>query len=416
MIELREYQTEFSQQACELLRTKRIAYLAMQVRTGKTITALRAAELFGAKRVLFLTKKKAVDSETILNDYKALAPDFEITIINNESLHKVLTNDFDLLISDEHHRNGSFPKPNKTTKAIKQRFGKLPMIFLSGTPAAESGSQYYHQFWISEYSPFADCRNFYAFALKYVDKRIKYLGAIQMTDYSQSLDELINPIIEPYMLKLTQQECGFNTTITEKVLTYDIPDKLKVLTNTLIDDRIIVGKCDNVVADTAASLMTKVHQIENGTVITDTGVAYILDKSKAELIRDKFKGTKIAVFYYYQKELELLKTVFGDTITTDLDEFNSTDKNFAIQQISGSEAISLKEAEALVYYNFGFSGRCYIQGRDRMTTKDRAENNVYFVMAKDSLSEKIYRAIRTKKRYNDKMFIKDYGIRTTVAK
>lgn len=104
MIELRPYQTEFSQQACELLRTKRIAYLAMQVRTGKTLTALRAAELFGAKRVLFLTKKKAVDSETILNDYKALAPDFEITIINNESLHKVLTNDFDLLISDEHHR------------------------------------------------------------------------------------------------------------------------------------------------------------------------------------------------------------------------------------------------------------------------------------------------------------------------
>ena len=73
--------------------------------------------------------------------------------------------------------------------------------------------------------------------------------------------------------------------------------------------------------------------------------------------------------------------------------------NFAIQQISGSEAISLKAADALVYYNFGYSGRNFAQGRDRMTTKDREDNNVYFVIGNGSINEKkkIYKAVKMKK-------------------
>ena len=82
----------------------------MEVRTGKTITALSIADKYGAKNVLFLTKKKAVESGTIQNDYNLLAPSYSITITNNESLHK-LTGAYDLLISDENHRNGSYPKP-----------------------------------------------------------------------------------------------------------------------------------------------------------------------------------------------------------------------------------------------------------------------------------------------------------------
>ena len=108
----------------------------MEVRTWKTLTALRAAELFGAKKVLFLTKLRAIKS--INDDYASLGPKFEIVVINNESMHKIEDNDFDLIISDEHHRLSAFPKPNKSAKYIRDRWGHLPFIFLSGTPA-ESG-------------------------------------------------------------------------------------------------------------------------------------------------------------------------------------------------------------------------------------------------------------------------------------
>ena len=159
MIKLRDYQERISSEACEKLIQLGIVYLSMEVRTGKTLTALTAAIKFGAKKVLFLTKLRGIAS--IQADYDLLSPPFEITIINNESLHKVETNDFDLLISDEHHRLSAYPKPNKTTKMVKERFGRLPMIFLSGTPAIESVSQWYHSFWVSYRSPFKMYSNFY---------------------------------------------------------------------------------------------------------------------------------------------------------------------------------------------------------------------------------------------------------------
>ena len=41
-----------------------------------------------------------------------------------------------------------------------------------------------------------------------------------------------------------------------------------------------------------------------------------------------------------------------------------------------------------------------------MTTKDREDNNVYFVIGNGSINEKIYKAVKMKKKYNDKMFMK----------
>ena len=61
-MKLRDYQIKLSAQAAEVLEHKKIVYLAMEVRTGKTLTALNTAKLFGAKKVLFLTKKKAISS------------------------------------------------------------------------------------------------------------------------------------------------------------------------------------------------------------------------------------------------------------------------------------------------------------------------------------------------------------------
>lgn len=415
MIELREYQKEISSKGLEILKSKSILYLAMEVRTGKTLTALNIANNYKAKKVLFLTKKKAVESSTIMDDYNKLNPSFEIVIINNESLHKVLDNDFDLLVSDEHHRNGSFPKPNKTTKEIKKRFSHLPMIFLSGTPTPESGSQFFHQFWISSKSPFKQYSTFYKWADKYVTVKMKYFGAIQAKDYSHSNDEEINKILSEYIITYTQKDAGFNTDITEKVIYYEMPSLLHNLSKKLLKDEIIIGTNDNIVADSASAMMNKIHQIENGTVILESGNTIILDKSKAVHIKEYFYGSKIAIFYYFKKELELLQEVFGDTITTDINEFNSTEKNFVIQQVSGSEAISLKKADVLVYYNYGYSGKNYIQGRDRMTTIDREENNVYFFIAKGSINERIYKAIKNKKKYNEKLFIKDYGYRESIT-
>lgn len=88
MIKLRDYQDEISGKAAHLLSKHKIAYLAMECRTGKTLTALAAAQKYGAKSVLVISKLKAIPS--ILSDYNILQPAFHIDVVNYESAHKFL--------------------------------------------------------------------------------------------------------------------------------------------------------------------------------------------------------------------------------------------------------------------------------------------------------------------------------------
>lgn len=406
-MKLRDYQIELSNKGAQILSDLKIVYFVMQVRTGKTLTALNTANLYGAKKVLFITKLKAISS--IQEDYNALNPDFEIQIINKESLHKVTDNDFDLLIVDENHAvSSSFPKPNQAAKMIKERFGSLPQIYLSGTPAIESGSQWYHSFWISNYSPFKEFKNFYGWTKVYTEPSIKHFGAIKVNDYSKAKTEQIMPKIEPYLIRYTQEDAGFSTTITETVLHHPVNEKTKGIVKRLLRDLVVVGAEEKIMGDSPAKLMSKIHQIENGTIIFESGNAKIMDHSKAEFIRDYFKGKKMGIFYYFKKEYELLKDVFGDDLTNDLDVFNSTDKHIALQQVSGSEGLSLKNADVLVFYNTGYSGKLYTQGRDRLTTMERKSNEIFFVFDESGINARIYESLINKKKYNEKTFQKDY--------
>ena len=70
--------------------------------------------------------------------------------------------------------------------------------------------------------------------------------------------------------------------------------------------------------------MMKMHQMYSGTVKFESGNSMIIDTSKAEFIKQNFEGCKIGIFYKFKEEYEALKQVFGDELTTDLDEFNDT--------------------------------------------------------------------------------------------
>ena len=96
--ELRDYQLDLSKKAVDILRDKKIVYLAMEVRLGKTLTALNTCELYGAKSVLFVTKKKAMSS--IESDFASMPFSFDLVVINTESIHKV-QGQFDVVISDD---------------------------------------------------------------------------------------------------------------------------------------------------------------------------------------------------------------------------------------------------------------------------------------------------------------------------
>ena len=402
-MQLRDYQIEISNKAAEILTNNYLVYLSMEVRTGKTVTSLETAKLYGAKNVLFLTKKKAIKS--IKKDYELFGYTFGLTVINNESLH-LTTGNFDLIISDEHHRCGTYPKPNKVTKLIKQRYSNLSMIFLSGTPHPESYSQIYHQFWISNYSPFKAWTNFYKFAQVFVNIVQKNFGYAKVNDYSNCNYDKIKPIMDSYFITYTQKEAGFTSEVKENILRVKMKPYTYDLINRLKKDKLVQGNNELILADTAVKLMSKVHQLYSGTVKFESGKTMTIDNSKAIYIKDKFKD-KIAIFYKFKEEFETLKDVYKEELTDNLEEFNATNKSIALQIVSGREGISLSNAKYLVYYNIDFSALSYWQSRDRLTTMDRLTNDIYCIFAENGIEDKIYKSVANKKNYTLKVFEKN---------
>ena len=403
---LRDYQKDIVNKGLPILNKNKFLYLAMEVRTGKTATSLSMVSSLPVTDCLFLTKKKAISS--IQDDYDKLNLSYNLTVINYESIHKLPKNKWQCIILDEAHGLGAFPKASKRAKQVKTLIvsNKSYVILLSGTPTPESYSQMYHQVYGIPSNPYCQYKNFYRFSDHYVNVRIRPIGGIQIRDYSRGSEDIIYRM-KPYTISYTQKEAGFKVETNEETLYVETPSKIKSIIKKLTTDLVVQGKEEVILADTAVKLMSKTHQLYSGTVKFESGKSMVIDTFKAEYIKNKFKGKKIAIFYKFTAEWEALKLIFKDNICNTLDEFNNTDKNIALQIVSGREGISLRKAEALVYYNIDFSATSYWQSRDRMTTKDRLYNKVYWIFSKNGIEDSIYKSVVKKKDYTLRHFKRD---------
>jgi hypothetical protein len=408
-MQLRDYQTDIANKALALLQTYKIAYLSMQVRTGKTITALFTAELYGAKHVLFITKKKAIRS--IEDDSEKLAVTYLLAVINYEQLHKFDNEGFDLIIVDEAHSLGQFPIPSERTKLLKNIAAGLPIIYLSGTPSPESFSQLFHQFFVSSFSPFAAYVSFYKWAKDYVQLKKKYLYNREINDYSNADKQKIDEATNHLFISYTQAEAGFEQVIEEEVLTVKMKPGTYWLADRLRKDKVYIGRDgQELLGDTAVKLMNKLHQIYSGTCLFEDGSSNCFDHSKAEFIRDRFAGKKIAVFYKFKAEKEMLNWVFRCKVTEVPEEFATSDSLVFISQIqSGREGINLSTAEALIFLNIDFSYLSYEQGKNRLQSKDRVmAAKVYWIFSDGGIEQKIYERVQNKSDYTTAHYRKDY--------
>jgi len=413
---LRSYQEEKANEGFEIINNYGIVYLAMEVRTGKTATCLQIAKLMKAKNVLFSTKKKAINS--VRKDFLDFGFDafFNLIVVNDESLHTIQNlKQFDLVIHDENHRFGAFPKLNKVAQFWKKHFFEVKQIYLSGTPHPESHSQIFNQFVVSKYSPFEET-NFYKWAKKYVNITQKRVNQYLVNDYSDANKKMIDEKVSHLFVKLTQQEAGFSSEITEHFVTLDnvaLSSLIKLIKKTrLIDNEILEEKGfkvrinGEIVADTPAKLMQKIHQISAGTCLNEAGELAFIDHSRAKYIKSNFEGKKIVIFYQFKGELQAIKNTFGTSITEDVNEFNTTNKNIALQLVSGREGINLSKGDCIVYYNVSFSAVTYFQSKDRMTTIERLVNEVYFLQLNGGLEEHILKQIQRKKNFTLDVFKK----------
>ena len=411
MHKLRDYQERISNEAVDILRKYGLVYLAVEPRCGKTLTSFAIAYKYGAKSVLFVTKKKA--KADIVDQLENSEFSFDIIEVTNyEQLHNFLPA-YDMIIIDEAHNIATYPTPSLRAKELKRICNGKPIVYLSATPSPESFSQLYHQMWVSSFSPFKDYKNFYAWAKDYVDIRQKYLYGKTINDYSCGKQEAIEKATNHLFIALTQEQAGFTELVKENILyvkmepsTYKFADRLRI-------DKVVTNKEGaSVLADTAVKLMQKLHQVYSGTIIIDEPEVKgkVFDYTKAEFIKHRFAGQKIAIFYKFKAEAMALRWVLGK-VYDDPMEFNNADGGVFISQIvSGREGIRLDTADALIMYNIDFSATSYWQSRARIQTKDRVkEAQLYWIFSEGGIEDKIYKAVMDKRNYTEAHFRKDYA-------
>jgi hypothetical protein len=417
---LRPYQSELARKAARRVAKHGLCYLAVEMRVGKTLISMQTAKNLQARSVVFITKLKAIDS--IVSDYEAFGfvHDFVIAVFNYEQIHKHTTTirNADLVILDEAHGLGQFPKPALKTKALKELITGKPVLYLSGTPSPESYSQLYHQLWVSSRSPWAGYKSFYAWAKDYVDIRERRIGMTTVKDYSAADRDKVMRDTDPFFLSFTQEDAGFEVSdVDETVIEVDMQPETYRMIAEMTRKRMTTHRTPHgtveIIADTAAAYRMKVHQMFSGTFLHDATHDnhdfYIFDYTKAKYIRDNYAFQKVAIFYQFRAEKEMLRLVIPD-ITEDPKEFASNPHMTYISQIqAGSQGVDLSAADVLVFLNLNFSAMHYWQSRARLQTMTRTKQaKVHYVFAKNGIEHKILQTVRRKEDYTTAHFMRDF--------
>jgi len=410
MIELTPQQRGCVDKCKEILKRYMLLYLAAEVRCGKTLMSMTVARELGYKRILFLTKLKAIGS--IEDDLRKSEYQFEkFKILNYEQMltPNAPKPEYDLVILDEASVLAKYPKPGKITQKVKEICKGRAVLLMSGTPTAESPSQIFHQLWVSDKSPFSVHANFYKWFKEYGIPKKLWVNGFQINSYKLADETKIKEVTKHYMVTFSQKEAGFESFVEEHVFNVAIDERMYRLMRVLKKDKVYEMKngC-TILADTPVKLQSSFHQISSGTIIALRGEekeAHVLDESKVWFIKTKFAGQKIAIYYKFIAEGELLRKHFPNH-TDDPDEFNkSHNKEFICQIVSGRMGVNLSTADWLVMYNIDFSATSYFQVRARMQVRDRKKaSKLAWIFSENGIEKYVYKAVTKKLDFTNDYF------------
>jgi len=384
------HQIEIADKAYQILQDNAIVYLSMEERTGKTLTSILVCEKSKAINILVITKKKAIPGwEETLSNFKYTK---KYTVINYESLHKVL-GVFDLILIDEAHANlSSYPKLGAIWKTVYKHTKGKPIIYLSATPSAQTYAQLFHQLKLSSWSPWAKYKNFYDWFNKYGILKIIFLAGRQIKQYNEVHTDMVWKDVKHLFISYTRSELGFKHEPNDVIHYVELSKETKDMYNEL-NKKSVISSLDYI-ADSAMKLLVGLHQLEGGTLkIDEDKSSNTGDISKVEYIKKTFGDTKdLVIFYHYKQEERLLNAHF----------------NFAriLQATSFAEGVDLSMYESLVVYSMDFSTARYSQRRARQANMRRAtEINVHYLLVKGAISEQVYQTVAVNKtNFIDKYF------------
>lgn len=386
-----DYQVALADDAAVIMREHMMVYLAMEERTGKTLTSILVAEALNVSRILVITKKKAMDgwNETLAK-YK---PSKTFDVINYHKAYQ-MTGQYDLVILDEAHNYiSSFPKPGKIYKEVRSIVYGKPIIYISATPHAQGPQQLFHQFKLSAWGPWKEYQNFYHWFRVFGKPYTREINGINVPQYDRCEAEMITNQVKHLFITKTRQELGFEHEPEDVVHYIELGVATRNVYNELLEHDLCELSVGMLVCDTTSKLRTSLHQIEGGTIKIEDKRHVLGNTEKVDFILDKFGDSEsLVIMYNYQAELVKLEKHFK--------------RARILQATSFAEGVDLSQYADLVVYSQDFSTARHTQRRARQANKQRTSPiRVHFLLCKNAISDQCYKTVsRNKRNFVDSVF------------
>lgn len=385
MMKPRDYQLKFAEQAYQLLKEHGLAYLAMEERTGKTLTAILACEKTTAKTILVITKKKAIEGwqEHLQN----FSHEKTYLVTNYHQVHKLNIKPDIVILDEAHSYISSFPKRSKIWQAIKKLTRGVPIIYISATPYAQGLQLLFNQFALCDWSPWRNYQSPYAWFRQYGIPNTIWLSGRMVETYTKVKTDELLPQIEPLFITATRKELGFEQEPEDKLHYIKLTAATKKRYNTFLKEKVLElpGAPAPLVGDTPMKLRTSLHMLEGGVAKIGSHYLQLPNTEKVDYILQHWGDSKdLVIMYNYVAEEAKLKQYFK--------------KALILQATSYAEGIDLYQYKHLVIYSQNFSTAKFTQRRARQTNKQRSEPIiVHFLLVKNAISDQAYKTVSVNK-------------------
>ena len=393
------HQERIAQEAYEILGRYGLVYLAMEERTGKSLTAIRLAEISSRTRVLIITKKKALGgwNET-LGAYRGDGST-HFTVLNYHAVHKahktpagkrvyklnIKPEDYDLIILDEAHNYlSTYPKPGVIWKSVKKLCKGLPLIYLSATPNAQGYQLLFNQLALSDWSPFRRFQNFYRWFEHYgVPHKIKTSYGLQET-YTKC-KSVVWAESKHLFITYTREQLDFDHEPEDVLHYFELSDKTKEVYNDALEHEFLTLPDRQIILDSSMKLRTTLHMLEGGVAKDESEYLQLANEEKiAQILVDFGDSEHNVIMYHYKAERTKLEKFFKNTVL--------------LQGTSYAEGVDLSMYDNLIIYSQDFSTARHSQRRARQANKERKDPiKVHFYLVKGGISEQIYKTVSVNK-------------------
>jgi hypothetical protein len=379
-----DYQTSLAAEATEIIKEHMIVYLAMEERTGKTLTAILVAEQLNVQNILVITKKKPIGGW--LETLEAFEHKKNYHVTNYHQVHKLNFKPDLILLDESHNYVSAFPKCGKLWKAVAKLTKNVPMIYISATPHAQGPQQLFHQFKLSSWSPWLKHRNFYDWFKLFGKPYTKEIAGMKIPQYDRCHTEMILGCCDHLFITKTRTELGFDHEPEDKLHQITLNPETRATYNELVQHDLVNLTCGLLVADTSPKLRTSLHQLEGGTIKLDDERFVLGNTEKVDYILENFGDKEsLVIMYNYIAELDKLTHHFK--------------KATILQATSYAEGVDLHKFKDLVIYSQDFSTARHTQRRARQCNKKRdTPITVHYLLVKEAISAQVYKTVSQNKR------------------